>query len=72
MDKETKKRIIKALECERLTLEDILRKNAIRLAKNHKKHCKGENCSISLALLRELLRGKHKINLTEEEERVFL
>jgi len=68
---ETKKRILRGLQNEK-TYEDVLRENAIKLVNHHKKYCKGKNCDISLFLLRELLRGKYKIELTEEEEKIFV
>jgi len=70
--KETKKRILRALEGEGINFKDILRENAINLAKHHKKSCIGKDCYVSLHLLRELLKGKYKIELTEEEEKIFL
>ncbi len=54
-----------------LNFKDILRKNAILLAEHHKKYCEGMECEISLHLLRELLKGKHKIELSKEEEAIF-
>ena len=69
-----KERVLRRLEGVKNT-EDILRENAIKLAKHHKKYCEGKlngNCDISLALLRELLRGKYKIELTEGEEGEFI
>lgn len=69
--KETKKRILKALQGEGMDFKDILRENAINLANQHKKYCDDKDCDVSLFLLRELLRGC-KIELTEAEEEVFL
>ena len=69
--KETKKRILRALKGEK-TYEDVLRENAINLVKHHKKNCDGKDCEISLFLITELLSGKYKIELTEEEEKIFL
>jgi len=70
MSKKIKERIVRELEGKK-NPEDILRENAINLAKHHKKYCEGEDCSVSLYLLRFLLRGKFEINLTEEEEKIF-
>ena len=71
MNKKLKERILRKLGEEK-NFEDVLRENVINLAKHHKKYCEGEKCDISLQLLRELLRGKYKIELTFEEEREFI
>ena len=71
MKKETKKRILRELQGEK-TYEDTLRENAIRLARHHKKYCDKTECDISLYLLKELLKGKYKIELTIEEEMEFV
>jgi len=68
--RKTKERILRTLENEK-NFEDVLRENAIKLAKHHKKYCEGENCDINLWLLRELLKG-NKIELTEKEEMIFI
>ena len=69
--KEIKRRILRALQ-DKQNYEDVLRENAINLANHHKKSCSGVDCKISLFLLKELLRGEYKIELTEEEEKIFL
>lgn len=69
--KEIKKRILKSLQDKGMDFKDILRENAINLAKHHRKSCNGD-CYVQLNLLRELLKGKYKIELTEEEEGIFI
>lgn len=69
--KDIKKRILRELQDEK-TFEDVLRENTIKIAHHHKKYCDGKNCDISLALLRELLKGKYKIELIKEEEEIFI
>lgn len=72
MTKETKKRILRRLEGKR-NYEDVLRENIIKLVKEHKEGCKGrDNCDISLFLVRGLLTGEYKIELTDEEEKIFM
>jgi hypothetical protein len=55
---------------EKITENDSIKENAIRLAKHHKLHCDGETCDISLCLLRRALE-KAGIILNEEERKVF-
>ena len=52
-------------------IEDIYKFNVIQLAKHHRKYCEGENCVISLYLLREMA-GKLGIKFTEKEKELFL
>ena len=49
----------------------ILKKNAIKLAKHHKKYCEGEQCDISLLMLAELL-SNAGIKLTDKDMRHFI
>jgi hypothetical protein len=52
-------------------IEDAYKFNVIQLAKHHKKYCEGENCVISLYLLREMAE-KLGIKFSEKEKRLFL
>jgi hypothetical protein len=52
-------------------IEDAYKFNVIQLAKHHKKYCGGENCVISLYLLREMAE-KLGIKFSEKEKRLFL
>jgi len=53
------------------TYKTILKENAIRIAKDHKKHCDGEDCNISLLLLVELL-DNAGIKLTKNQLSEFI
>ena len=54
------------------TLKDkMLKDNAIRLVKNHKKTCRDPECNISLYLLSELIEAAG-IKLTQKEKGEFI
>jgi hypothetical protein len=53
------------------TMSEILKRNAILLADDHRQHCEGETCTISLLLLATLLRGAG-IELNENDLKHFL
>ena len=46
-------------------------KNAIKLAKHHRKYCEGEKCDISLILLAEVLQMAD-IKLTKKQMENFI
>jgi len=50
--------------------QDILKENALKLAKDHKKHC-DMTCNISLFLVGELIEMAG-IELTEDEKRELM
>lgn len=50
---------------------NVLKENAIALARHHRKHCEGEDCTISLILLMELL-TKAGIKLKKREVYEFV
>jgi hypothetical protein len=52
-------------------IEDAYKFNVIQLAKHHRKYCEGENCVISLYLLREMTE-KLGIKFTKKEKELFL
>lgn len=52
-------------------IEDVYKFNVIQLAKHHKKYCEGENCVISLYLLREMVE-KLGIVFSDKEKELFL
>ncbi len=52
-------------------IEDVYKFNVIQLAKHHRKYCEGENCVISLYLLREMTE-KLGIIFTDKEKELFL
>ena len=52
-------------------IEDAYKFNVIQLAKHHRKYCEGEDCVISLYLLREMAE-KLGIKFTEKERGLFL
>ena len=52
-------------------IEDAYKFNVIQLAKHHRKYCEGEDCVISLYLLREMAE-KLGIKFTEKEKDLFL
>jgi len=54
-----------------ISTKTILKKNAIRLAKHHKKNCDGETCAISLYMIYELLK-EAGINVTRDEMKHFV
>ncbi len=45
--------------------------NTLELAKHHRKHCDGEDCNISLNVLR-MMAEECGVKFTEEEKEVFL
>jgi len=51
--------------------QDWLIKNAIKLAKHHKKYCIGEKCDIALFGIAELF-NRANIKLTKKQRGVFL
>ncbi len=53
-----------------VNLKRVLKKNAMALAKHHRKHCDGEHCTISLYLLR-LMAEKAGVKFTEYQKGVF-
>jgi hypothetical protein len=52
-------------------IEDAYKFNVINLAKHHRKFCEGENCVISLYLLREMAE-KLGIKFSDKEKELFL
>ena len=50
---------------------EVLKQNAIRLARHHRKCCEGAECNISLWLIAELLM-KAGIELTDDEKKEFI
>jgi len=52
-------------------LEEVLKRNVIRLVEHHKKYCEGSECDISLFLVKEIVE-KAGIILTEEEIKLFI
>jgi hypothetical protein len=53
------------------TMRQVLKLNAIEIAKHHKQHCCGESCNVSLFNLSALLR-EAGITLTKEERSNFI
>ena len=51
--------------------QDWLIKNAMKLAKHHKKYCEGEKCTIALYGIAELF-NRANIKLTKKQREVFL
>lgn len=51
--------------------DNVLKMNALNLARHHKKTCEGEECNISLLLLLEVLL-QAGILVTDDEKREFL
>ncbi len=45
--------------------------NTLELAKHHRKHCEGENCSISLNVLR-MMAEECGVEFTDQEKEVFI
>jgi len=56
---------------ETISEKQAIKENAMRLAEHHKKHCDGQNCDISLHLVRRALELAG-IDLTEDEKRLFM
>ena len=54
-----------------ITEEEAFKINLINLAKHHKEHCHGEDCNISLYLLRKV-GEKAGIVFTDDEKRYFM
>jgi hypothetical protein len=52
-------------------IEDAYKFNVINLAKHHRRNCEGEDCVISLYLLREMAE-KLGIVFTDKEKELFL
>jgi len=52
------------------TIDKMLKINAIRLARHHRKYCEGEKCNISLDLLYQLLEYAD-IKVTKKELKEF-
>jgi hypothetical protein len=52
-------------------IEDVYKFNIMELAKHHRKYCEGEDCVISLYLLREMTE-RLGIVFTEKEKELFL
>jgi hypothetical protein len=51
--------------------DEILKRNAILLAEEHRKHCEGETCEISLLLLATLL-SRAGIKLEQDDFKHFV
>ena len=49
----------------------IFKRNTIALAKHHKKHCDGENCNISLMILRHMAQDAG-VKFTEKQLELFI
>ena len=56
---------------DKFTRADAHKINVLELAKHHRKYCEGENCVISLMLLKELAES-YGIKFTEEEFKLFI
>jgi hypothetical protein len=57
----------------KISREQALKENVIRLIKHHRKYCEGETCDISLSQILELLEASENAGLkfTDEEKRLF-
>lgn len=51
--------------------QEILKANVLRIAADHRDKCSGEDCNISLSLLREVAE-KAGLRFTYDETRLFL
>ena len=56
---------------QKLSIKEAYKMDLIALAKNHKEHCNGEDCNISLILLAEMGK-KLGIKFTKKELKTFL
>ena len=56
---------------EEITREELLKRTAIRMARDHRKTCSFSGCNISLSLLAALL-DMAKIELTPAEREEFI
>lgn len=61
----------KGVTMDTISERQAVKENAIRLVKHHKEHCAGQDCDISLYLLRRALELAG-IALTPEEKRLFM
>lgn len=54
----------------KITINDIYKKNLIKLVSHHRIYCLGEDCNVSLILVLEMAQ-KLGIKFTDEEKRLF-
>jgi len=53
-----------------MTMENVYKFNTLELAKHHRKYCEGENCVISLNVLR-MMAEECGIKFTKKETEIF-